>query len=321
MRQATGDVVAAPTRRCWPILITICVVELDEPLPSRARFLGERAARERAQGPTWSPVIPDNIRARLRDALLSSVDGGIRARTALANEARAILESHSEHSAVLVNAETLFTFSRSPAELVDVLDATGIALVRLAERLDGTSIRPLLDDSYEYRAEEYFAKANDILLEGRVSYTYIRGRLKERGAEPLHTDVLRPAEAALTSDPSFANAESAYQDALTAMASGHYGASITSAGSALQQTLVALGAEGQNLGALMSDAKRRGFLMGHDEKLVSAYKAIADWITADRSNRGTAHAASSSGRADAELAIHVVASLIVRLAKLRASKN
>jgi hypothetical protein len=288
-------------------------VELDDPLPSRASFLSKRAEDERAQGVTWSTNFPPNIRNRLRDALILSIGPGLNRAAVFTNELRSILESHSQHSHTLVSADTAFQFARNSDVLVDVLDATALALRQLASSHNGEKVNFRFTEVYDFRHDEFIAAANDILLEGRIAYTFIDGRLRPRGSEPLHTDVIEPVEAALTSDGKFAQAEAAYQDALTSMAGGHYGASITSSGSALQQTFVALGAQGQNLGALVADARSRGFLMAHDEKLVTAYKNIADWITADRSNRGTAHSADSSTRADAELAIHVVAALIIRL--------
>jgi hypothetical protein len=129
----------------------------------------------------------------------------------------------------------------------------------------------------------YVSSANDILLEGRIAYTFIEERIHDSGAEPLHIGVIEPVEAVLSSNPRFAEAESTYQEALTTMATGFYGASITSPGLSLKQ---ALGAGGRNLRALESAAKRRGFLVEHDEKRVATFKNIDDWITAAVATEG-----------------------------------
>lgn len=295
-------------------------MELDQPLPSQARFLQLRADQERERGVKWSADFPDYVRNRLSDAIATNIHGGVRAQISFIRESRRVLSSHSQYSNItLMSWDSYFTLLRKSEEVVDALDAAALSLARLARDLNGQLASGR--QPYEYDPDAFISAANDILLEGRISFTFIGGRLRERGAEPLHSDVMRPLETMLTAEPRFAEAERAYQDALTAMATGHYGASITSSASALQQTLVALGSKGQNLGALFLDARRRGFLMSHDEKLMNAFRSIGDWVTADRSNRGNAHGASIALREDAELAIHVIAALIIRLIKSQRSEE
>jgi hypothetical protein len=86
---------------------------------------------------------------------------------------------------------------------------------------------------------------------------------------------------------------------------------ITDVGTALQEMLVYLGAQGNALGPLLKDAEQRGLLGPYDAKLVG-------WVSADRSNRGDTHSASSATKGDAWLTVHVVGALILRLeARLR----
>lgn len=296
-------------------------VELDQPLPSRARFLRERAEHERVNGITWTTAFPRGSKDRIYEAFCESYASNHPMSERVADTAFGdVIAEYSQHRRKWQSVFDVFSDNWSTAsdeDILDGLDAIAVSLRDLATRYNDLTDEETGNSlGYNYKPVHFIEKANDILLDARISYTFINGRLKERGAEPLHVDVIQPVEAALTSDPRFTKAEAAYQDAVTSMATGHYGASITSAGSALQQTLVGLGAKGGDLGALFADARKHGFLMGHDEKLFQAFKSISGWITADRSNRGTAHNASDADRDDAQLAIHIVASLIIRLVKL-----
>lgn len=215
--------------------------------------------------------------------------------------------------------ESAFTeviYPATDAELLDWFAAIPIVLDKFGEVNNGKwSGEQDNDFAYDIDSAKFCELANDVLLESRIAFTFVNRRLKPRTEEPLFLTVIEPVETLLTNDPKFAAAEAAYTQAQSSIAAGQYGAAITSAGSALQATLEALGATGSNLGAIFSDAKRRGFLMGHDTKLLDSYKLIADWITADRSNRGTAHGAGSAERADADMAVHIVAALVIRLIK------
>jgi hypothetical protein len=110
--------------------------------------------------------------------------------------------------------------------------------------------------------------------------------------------------------------ERAFHDALRELKpGGNPGDAITDAGSALQEMLLAAGAEGNALGPLLASARGKGLLGPYDSKLAEGVKLIGDWVSADRSTRGDAHSASNANIDDAWLAVHVAAALIVRLEK------
>lgn len=106
--------------------------------------------------------------------------------------------------------------------------------------------------------------------------------------------------------------ERAYRKALHEIASDPSDA-ITDAGTALQEALGQLGAAGNQLGDRLRSAKRRGLLVGHDERLVKAIEDMGHWVAADRSVHGDAHNADEALTADAWLAVHVAGALILRL--------
>ncbi len=70
----------------------------------------------------------------------------------------------------------------------------------------------------------------------------------------------------------------------------------------------ALGCGGSTLGQQAEAARNKGLLTSHDLRLT-------DWVTADRSTLGDAHNAAPATRHDARLTVHVVGSLILRLAE------
>lgn len=71
--------------------------------------------------------------------------------------------------------------------------------------------------------------------------------------------------------------------------------------------LTLLGCEGNALGPLIASAQKKGVLTGYDVKLV------AEWVSADRSEKGDAHKAASVSREDAWFTVHVVGALLLRL--------
>lgn len=300
----------------------------EEPplLPSRARYLKNRADHEAAHGIAWSNDTNAKARRHIYDAFVESYQSAHIATDQLTQSTvNDIFAQGSELARPTVSdfesacSESVWRELCPEAEFLDWLQASALALQRLAGKLNG-SLAEVEDYSFRYQFdhEGYIRKVNDILLDRRINYTFVGGQIKERGAEPLHVEIIQPMEAAITSDPRFVAVEAAYKQASHSLATGQYGASITTIGSALQETFTALGVDGANLGAQFSTAKDKGLLLNIDEKLYDAYKKIGDWITANRSNRGNAHGAASAQREDAELAIHVIASLIVRLIQVDA---
>lgn len=149
-------------------------------------------------------------------------------------------------------------------------------------------------------------EVNTVLREHRIGYRVVEHEVLSRGSDELHVSVVEPALRLLI-DSRFAKAHDAYMDALKEITAGKPGDAITDVGTALQETLTALGCSGNALGPLITDAAKRGILAPHDRK-------IADWVSADRSATGDAHHHSVASEADAWLAVHVAGALIVRLA-------
>jgi hypothetical protein len=147
---------------------------------------------------------------------------------------------------------------------------------------------------------------NTILREHRIGFRVVEHEVLDRGSDELHSSVVAPALQLLVSRR-FGKAHDSYLDALKEITAGKPGDAITDAGTALQETLTALGCRGNALGPLLEDAQRKGLLASHDKKL-------ADWVSADRSTTGDAHHHSGATEADAWLNVHVVGALIVRLA-------
>lgn len=163
-------------------------------------------------------------------------------------------------------------------------------------------------------AGAYAKLVNEILRENRVAFELIDGSMIPIESQELHASVIRPTITLLSGRPGFEAIEVAYVKALDEIAKGDPGDSITDAGTALQQTLEALGCQGNALGPLIKDAKRRGLLLAHDSTLTDGIEKILHWVSADRSESGDAHKATTASIEDAWLTVHVVGALILRLA-------
>jgi hypothetical protein len=113
----------------------------------------------------------------------------------------------------------------------------------------------------------------------------------------------------------YAAVEIAYRNALEEISGGKPDDAITDAATALQEMLELLGCEGNALGPLIRDARRKGVLAPHDQTLGDAIAKIGDWVSADRSEMGDGHrGASAATRDDAWLIVHIVGALVLRLA-------
>lgn len=164
---------------------------------------------------------------------------------------------------------------------------------------------------YEYPKLEIFI--NEILEDYRVAFRVIDAEVVPIGSDELHTTVVVPALKLLVGSR-FAKAHSAYLEALKQLPANPANA-ITDAGTALQETLTALGCKGNSLGPLIKSARSSGLLAAHDEKLAGGIEQFLQWASANRSEAGDSHKVSDASRDDAWLMIHVVGALIVKLAK------
>lgn len=188
-----------------------------------------------------------------------------------------------------------------------VLDMLGDILEAVVIRLES--------DQGGTRVEAFTRYANGILASYRVSAELVAGKIVEFESREMHQEVVVPALLLFGGDQKFAGAERAYQDALREVATDAGAAdAITDAATCLQEVLVALGCDGNALGPLVRDARKRGMLGATDTKLASGIGDLIDWVSSDRSGNGDAHNANPASREDAWLTIHVVGALALRLA-------
>ncbi len=160
-----------------------------------------------------------------------------------------------------------------------------------------------------------FAEAvNTSLSEHRVSYDFVDGRFIPFESRVLHKNIVLPVLNLLAGDQKHSGAETAYKNALGEIHDGKPEDAITDAGTALQEMLTSLGCQGNKLGPLIADARKRGMLGSHDPMLTGAIQKALKWASADRSNMGDGHNATSAEREDAWLMVHIVGALILRLA-------
>jgi len=167
----------------------------------------------------------------------------------------------------------------------------------------------VFDDYY------FFDHINDLFYEERLAFELVEGQVIERATEELHSAVVSPTLRLLAGRKEFGPIETAYRNALEEIADGKADDAITDAASALQETFLLLGCQGNALGPLIKDARSKGLLAPHDPTLAEAISKIADWTSAARSQMGDGHrGASAATRDDAWLTVHVVGALILRLA-------
>jgi hypothetical protein len=157
---------------------------------------------------------------------------------------------------------------------------------------------------------------NQILDEDDIAFQIVGREVLPRESMAMYADVVAPALSLLHGDVRLTKVERAFHDALKELKPGRSPAdAITDAGTALQEMLVALGAQGNALGPLLGSARQKGLLGPYDSKLADGVQKIGDWVSADRSERGDAHLVKESDADDAWLAVHVVGALILRLEK------
>jgi hypothetical protein len=160
-------------------------------------------------------------------------------------------------------------------------------------------------------SEEFENFINDTLEDFRVAYRVVDHEVIPIDSDELHAEVVAPALRLLVGKQ-FANAHVAYLEAIKEIPANPANA-ITDAGVALQETLSALGCNGNALGSLIADGKKRGLLAAHDATLTTGIVNFLNWASADRSEKGDGHHVTDASRSDAWLMVHVVGALIVRL--------
>lgn len=155
---------------------------------------------------------------------------------------------------------------------------------------------------------------NRVLAEDRIAFELIDGEMVPFASRELHVEVVEPV-LRLLAKPGWERVEKSYQSALTEIARGDGADAITDAGTALQEALVHLGAEGNQLGDLTTSAKNKGIIASHDAPLLQTIDKACRWASADRSNTGDAHNADEASREDAWFTVHVVGAILLRLSQ------
>jgi hypothetical protein len=136
-------------------------------------------------------------------------------------------------------------------------------------------------------ASLYEERLNEALDGYRVAYKMINGQMMAFSGDPVHKATIEPALNLLI-DRRYEHAQAAFRDALKELQNRKPDDAITDAGTALQETLVEIGCQGNALGPLIADARKRGLIAGHDEKLTAGILKFLEWASADRSEKGDA---------------------------------
>jgi len=262
------------------------------------------AEREAAGESFWTEEFGDRPRTRIRHLFI----GVSRSWPIYAEHARVlILEDEGLHylsgSGLLPRNDFLLYLGQCADDMMPtVLEATNEAL------LD----QGLFTSTYEQNSEKFVEGANEILREERISWEFVDNQMTPFSSRELHSEVVIPTLRLLASS-GWEQVEAAYQDALGELAAGRAPDAITDAGTALQEALTLLGAEGNALGPLIRSAKKKGIILGHDQNLLDTLSAAATWVSADRSQVGDAHQVSGASSEDAWLTVHVVGAILLRL--------
>ncbi|MCI0156808.1 hypothetical protein KNO15_08875 [Leifsonia shinshuensis] len=283
------------------------------PLPSEIRRRQALAEQEARDGVNWLEDCPASVGHKVYALLEDATNARYRVLTQAdryrtIGSADGLIETDAWHS--LENGDG------SAEERLDVVAAVMYAFAGLAEH-DDEMVEVGGWDSHEwekpwYRLIDFTETVNDFLLGSRVNWEFVDGRFLPRTSSVLHEAVVQPATILLDSDPKFSRASAGLQLALTRLSENKPDAAITDAAAAIQELFRSLGAKGNSIGDQLNAAQRSGLITAADRALM---KPIIDWINADRSDHGNAHAHRDGDvtRADAWLSIHVAAALAVRL--------
>ncbi|MEN2741663.1 hypothetical protein ABCS02_28085 [Microbacterium sp. X-17] len=283
------------------------------PLPSEIRRRQALAELEAREGVNWLESCPPSVGHKVY-ALLGGMTNATYRVLTHADRHRTV---GSAEGSVEVDAwRSLENGDGSDEDRLDVVAAVMYAFASLAKGdEDLVEVGEWNSQEWEkpwYRPTEFEETVNDFLLGARVNWEFRDGRFLPRTSSVLHDEVVQPATLLLEADPKFSKASAGLQLALTRLSENRPDAAITDAGAALQELFRALGATGNSIGDQLNAAQRIGLITAADRNLM---KPITDWVNADRSDHGNAHAHRDGDvtRADAWLAIHVAAALAVRL--------
>lgn len=161
-------------------------------------------------------------------------------------------------------------------------------------------------------SEEAFASRLDEVL-AETAYAR-RGRdvVRRRDARSAPA-VEQPLRAFMTDNPRFALVDFKLAEAFAELNAGKGADAITDAATALQLLFNELGFTGNTLGAQITSARKGGLFTGIDTPLGESLISLSTWVASIRNQRGDAHPGAEPDLSDAELAVRVVALLVIRL--------
>lgn len=204
-------------------------------------------------------------------------------------------------------------------EVLDAIEAWFKATRQLTEQYFATSqqyVRPgEVASILEPLVVHFRETINEILDDHELAWHLSGSEMVPVSSTVMHVTITEPVLSLLGANARYAAVETSYRKALRELKpDGDPSDAITDAGRALQEMLVAAGAQGPDLGRLLVDARKRELLAPYDSKLAEAVGALTEWVSADRSQRGDTHLVRDANREDAWLAARVTGALILRLA-------
>lgn len=282
-------------------------------LHNQRRLQRQREEEEAAGADFWVDIFPEPFRIQL-DRYPSSAYGG-NAADILGFARELILDDEGLRTLTgkgQANADmTAYIETCDDPMMPTAVEALGKSITEFVGRVNAYD--PFVAREVQVANERYEAFVNERLQRHRIRFELIDGQMVEKNSLELHAAVVAPALRLLGGRRGWEKVETAYKNALDELHGGSAEDAITDAGAALQEALEAVGCKGNALGPLIVDARNRGLLAAHDQRLTRSIEDVMQWVSADRSAMGDAHHATAPSPEDGWLIVHIVGALIVRL--------
>jgi len=263
--------------------------------------LAELAAAEALGESLWTEDLDQAVRGKLLHAWYDSTTNPYAGRAAAEQIERLVSRNNGWTETFKIEDALM----KAPVDdVLTYVEAISLVLsARAANNYEG-----------EYQPSAFIRYVNAAFNAHRVAYRLADLEIVPLSSDELHVEVVEPVLGLLHGRPDLRNAHDAYLNALKEISRNDPADAITDAGTALQETLTALGCKGSALGPLIADAKKNGLLAGHNRNLTDGVEKFLHWASADRSQSGDAHTSQQAALSDAWLMVHIVGALIVRLA-------